>query len=87
MKKAEHRKPDAFELLCWRRLSRVLRIARRSNQSILKEIGTEYFLEKLMLNLKLQYYGYVMRRADSLVKVLMLGKIESGRRRGWRRMR
>ena len=87
MKKAERRKPDAFELLCWRRLLRVPRTARRSNQSILKEISTEYFLEKLMLNLKLQYFGHVMRRADSLVKVLMLGKIESGRRRGWQRMR
>ena len=82
MKKAEHRKTDAFELWCWRRLLRVPWTARRSNQSILKEIGTEYSLEGLMLKLKLQYFGHLMRRADSLEKILMLGNIEGRRTRG-----
>ena len=87
MKKAEHRRIDAFEPCCWRRLLRVPWTARRSNQSILKEIGPEYSLEGLMLKLKLQYFGHLMRRADSLEKTLMLGKIEGGRRRGRQRMR
>ena len=78
---------DAFELWCWRRLLRVPWTARRSNQSILKEISPEYSLERLMLKLKLQYFGHLMRRADSLEKTLMLGKIEGRRRRGWQRMR
>ena len=82
VKKAEHRKTDAFELWCWRRLLRVPWTARRSNQSILKEIGTEYSLEGLMLKLKLQYFGHLMRRVDSLEKTLMLGGIEGRRRRG-----
>ena len=82
VKKAEHRKTDAFELWCWRRLLRVPWTARRSNQSILKEIGTEYSLEGLMLKLKLQYFGHLMRRADSLEKILMLGNIEGRRTRG-----
>ena len=82
VKKAEHQKIDAFELWCWRRLLRVPWSARRSNQSILKEISPEYSLEGLMLNLKLQYFGYLMRRTDSFEKTLMLGKIEGGRRRG-----
>ena len=86
-KKAEHWRIDAFELWCWRRLLRVPWTARRSNQSILKEIIPEYSLEGLMLNLKLQYLGYLMRRTDSLEKTLILGKIEGGRRRGWQRMR
>ena len=77
----------AFELWCWRRLLRVLWTAKRSNQSILKEISPEYSLEGLMLRLKLQYFGHLMGRADSLVKTLMLGKIEGRRRRGWQRMR
>ena len=81
IKKAEHRRIDAFELWCWRRLLRVPCTARRSNQSILKEISTEYSLEGLMLKLKLQYFGHLMRRADSFEKPLMLGKIEGGRRR------
>ena len=81
IKKAEHRTIDASELWCWRRLLRVPWPARRSNQSILKEISPEYSLEGLMLKLKLQYFGYLMRRADSFEKTLMLGKIE-GRRRG-----
>ena len=81
MKKAEYRRTDAFELWCWRRLLRIPWTARRSNQSILKEISPEYLLEGLMLKLKLQYFGHLMRRADSLEKTLMLGKIE-GRRRG-----
>ena len=75
------RRIDAFELWCWRRLLRVPWTARRSNQSILKEISPEYSLEGLMLKLKLQYFGYLMQRADSLEKTLMLGKIESRRRR------
>ena len=87
IKKTEHRRIDAFELWWWRRLSRVPWTARRSNQSILKEISPEYSLEGLMLKLKLQYFGHVMRRTDSLEKTLMLGKIEGGRRRGWQRMR
>ena len=87
IKKAEHRRTDAFELWCWRRLLRVPWTARRSNQSILKEVSPEYSLEGLMLKLKLQYFGHLVRRTDSLEKALMLGKIESGRRRGWQRMR
>ena len=87
MKKAEHRRIDVFELCCWRRLLRVPWTARRSNQSILKEINPEYSLEGLMLKLKLQYFGHLMRRTDSLEKTLMLGKIESGTRRGRQRMR
>ena len=84
--KAEHQKTDAFEL-CWRRLLRVPWTARRSNQSFLKEINPLYSLEGLMLKLKLQYFGHLMRRADSLEKNLILGKIEGRRRRGWQRMR
>ena len=87
IKKAECRRIDAFELWCWRRLLRVPWTARRSNQSILKEVSPEYSLEGLMLKLKLQYFGHLMQRADSLEKTLMLGKIEGGRRRGWQRMR
>ena len=82
IKKAEHQRIDAFELWCWRRLLRVPWTARRSNQSILKEINPEYSLEGLMLKLKLQQFGYLMQRTDSLEKTLMLGKIEGGRRRG-----
>ena len=82
IKKAEHRRIDVFKLWCWRRLMRVPWTARRSNQSILKEISPEYSLEGLMLQLKLQYFGHLMRRTDSLEKTLMLGKIEGGRRRG-----
>ena len=80
VKKAEHQRIDAFELWCWRRLLRVPWTARRSNQSILKEISPEYSSEGLMLKLKLQYFVHLMRRADSLEKTLMLGKIEGGRR-------
>ena len=87
IKKAEHGRIDAFELWCWRRLLRVPWIARRSNQSILKEMNPEYSLEGRMLKLKLQYFGHLMWRTDSLEKTLMLGKIEGGRRRGWQRMR
>ena len=87
IKKAEHQRTDAFEPWCWRRLLRVPWTARRSNQSILKEISPEYSLEGLMLKLKLQYFGHLMWRADSLEKTLMLGKIEGGKRRGWQRMR
>ena len=87
IKKAKCQRIDAFELWCWRRLSRVPWTARRSNQSILKEISLECSLEGLMLKLKLQYLGYLMWRTDSLEKTLMLGKIEGGRRRGWQRMR
>ena len=87
IKKAEHRRTDAFELCCWRRLLEIPWTARRSNQSILKEISTEYSLEGLMLKLKLQYLGHLMQRADSFEKTLMLGKIEGGRRRGRQRMR
>ena len=86
IKKAEHQRRDAFELWCWRRLLRVPWTARRSNQSILKEISPGCSLEGMMLKLKLQYFGHLMRRADSFEKTLMLGKIE-GRRRGWQRMR
>ena len=81
VKKAKRQRIDAFELWCWKRLLIVLWTARRSNQSILKEISTEYSLERLMLALKLQYFGHLMQRADSFEKTLMLGKIE-GRRRG-----
>ena len=87
VKKAEHRRIDAFELWCWRRLLRVPWTARRSNQSILKEISPGYSLEGLMLKLKLQYFGHLMRRADSFEKNLILGKIEVRRRMGWQRMR
>ena len=87
IKKAEHRRIDAFELWCWRRLLRVLWTARRSNQSILKEISPEYALEGLMLKLKLQYFGHLMQRTDSLEKILMLGRTEGRRRRGRERMR
>ena len=87
MKKAEHRRTDAFALWCWRRLLRVPWTARRSNQSILKEISPGCSLEGLMLKLKLQYFGHVMQRADSFEKTLMMGKIESKRRRGQQRMR
>ena len=83
----EHQGIDAFELWCWCRLLRVPWIARRSNQSILKEISPEYSLEGLMLKLKLQYFGHLMRRTDSLEKTLLLRKIKGGRRRGWQRMR
>ena len=87
VKKAEHWRIDAFELWCWRRLLRVPWTARRSNKSILKEISPEYPSEGLMLKLKLQYFGHLMRRTDSLEKTLMLGKIEGGRRRARQRMR
>ena len=87
IKKSECQRIDAFELWCQRRLLRVPWTARRSNQSILKEIRPEYLLEGLMLKLKLKYFGYLMRRTDSLEKILMLGSIEGGRRRGWQRMR
>ena len=87
VKKAECRRIDAFELWCWRRLSRVPWNTRRSNQSILKEISPEYSLEGLMLKLKLQYFGPLMWRADLLEMTLMLGKTEGGRRRGRQRMR
>ena len=88
IKKAEHWRIDAFELWCWRRFLRVPWTARRSSQSILKEISPECSLEGLMLKLGLQYFGHLMRRADSFEKTLMLGKIEGGgRRKGWQRMR
>ena len=87
MKKAERQRIDAFELWCWRRLLRVPWTARRSNQSILKEISPGYSLEGLMLKLKLQYFGHLMRRVDSLKKTLMLGGILGSRRRGRQRMR
>ena len=87
MKKAEHQRIDAFELWCWRRSLRVPWTARRSNQSILREISHEYSLQGLMLKLKLQYFGHLMQRADSFEKTLMLGKIEGRRRRGRQRMR
>ena len=87
VKKAEHRRIDAFELWCWRRLLRVPWTARRSNQSILKEISPGCSLEGLMLKLKLQYFGHLMQRADSFEMSLMLGKTEGRRRRGWQRMR
>ena len=87
IKKAECRRIDAFDLWCWRRLLRVPWTAKRSNQSILKEISPKYSLEGLMLKLKLQYFGHLMRRADSLEKTLMLGGIGGRRRRGRQRMR
>ena len=87
IKKAKHQRIDAFELWCWRRLLRVPWTARRSNQSILKEISPGCYLEGLMSKLKLQYFGHLMPRADSFEKTLMLGKIEGGRRRGQQRMR
>ena len=87
VKKAEHQRIDAFELWCWRRLLKVPWNARRSNQAILKEISPEYSLEGLMLKLKLQYFGHLMQRADSLEKTLMLGKIEGRRKGGRQRMR
>ena len=87
IKKAEHRRIDAFELWCWRRLLKVPCTARISNQSILKEISPDYSLEGLILKLKLQYFGHLVRRVDSLEKTLILGKIEGRRRRGWQRMR
>ena len=86
-KKVEHRRIDTFEVWCWRKLLRVPWTARRSNQSILKEISPEYSLKGLMLKLKLQYFGHMTRRTDSLEKTLMLGKVEGGRRRGQQRMR
>ena len=87
IKKAEHQRGDAFKWWCWRRLLRVPWAARRSNQSILKEISPEYSLEGLKLKLNLQYFGHLMRRTDSLEKTLMLGRIEGRRRRGWSRMK
>ena len=87
IKKAECQRIDAFELWCWRRCLRVPWTARRSNQSILKEISPGCLLEGLMLKLKLQYFGHLMRRTDSLEKTLMLGKIEGRRRKGWQKMR
>ena len=87
MKKAEHQRIDGFELRCQRTHLRVPWTARRSNQSIPKEINPEYSLEGLMLKMKLQYFGHLIRRTDSLEKTLMLGKIEGGRRRGWLRMK
>ena len=87
VKKAEHQRIDAFELWCWRRLLRVPWTAKNSNQSILKEISPEYSLEVLMLRLKLQYFGHLMGRVDSLENTLILGRIGGGRRRGWQRMR
>ena len=81
IEKAEHQRIDAFDLWCWRRLMKVSWTARRSNQSILKEISPEYSLEGLMLNLKLPYFGHLMQRTDSSEKTLMLGKIEGGRKR------
>ena len=87
IKKAEHQRIDAFELWCWRRLLRVPWSARRSHQSILKEISPKYSLEGLILKLKLQYFGHLMRRTDSLEKILMMGKIEGRRSRGQQMMR
>ena len=87
IKKAERRRTDAFELWCWRRLLRVPWTARRSNQSILKEISPAYSLEGLLPKLKFQYFGHLMQRADSSEKTLMLGKVEGKRRRGWQQMR
>ena len=87
IKNAEHQGTDAFELRCWRRLLRIPCTTRRSSKSILKEISPEYSLKGLMLKLKLQYFGHLMRRADSLEKTLMLGKIEGRRIREWQRMR
>ena len=87
IKKTEHRRTDAFELGCWRRLLKVPWTARRSNQSILKEINPEYSLVELKLKVKLQYFGHLMQRSDSLEKTLMLGKIEGKNRRGQKRMK
>ena len=87
IKKAERRRTDAFELWCWRRLLRVPWTARRSNQSIIKEINPEYSLEGLILRLKLHYFGHLMQRTNSFEKILMLGKFEGERRRGRQRMR
>ena len=87
VKKAEHRRIDAFELWCWRKFLRLPWNARRTNQSILKEISLEYSLEGLMLKLKLLYFGQLMQRANSLEKTLILGKLEGRRRRGWQRMK
>ena len=87
LKKVERRRTDAFELWCWRRLLRIPWTERRSNQSILKEISPEYSLEGPLQKLKLQYFGHLMQRTDSLEKTLMLGKIEGGKRRGQQRMR
>ena len=87
IKKAEGQRIDAFELWCWRRLLRVPWTVRKCNQSILKEISPEYSLEELMLKLKLQYFGHLIQRTDSFEKILMLGKIEGGKRRGRQRMR
>ena len=87
IKKAECQRLDAFELWCWRRLLRIPWTAKKSNQSILKEVSSGYSFQGLMLRLKLQYFGHLMRRADSFEKTLMLGKIEGGGRRGWQRMR
>ena len=87
VKKAEHQRTDAFELWCWRRLLKVPLTARRSNQSILKEISPKYSLEELKLKLKLHYFGHLVQRADLLEKTLMMGKIEGGRRGGQQRMR
>ena len=87
IKKAEHWRIDAFELWCWRKLLRIPWTTRRSNQSILNKINSEYSLQGLMLKLKLQYFDHLMRRVDSLEKTLMLGKIEGRRRRGWQRMK
>ena len=86
IKKVEHQSIDTFELWCWRKLLRVSWTAKRSSQSILKEISPEYSLEGLMLKLKLQYFGHLMRRTNSLEKALIMGKIEGRRRRGWQRM-
>ena len=87
IKKGEHWRIDAFELLCWRRLLKVPWTARISNQSILKDISPKYSLEGLMLKLKLQYFGHLKRRTDSIEKTLMLGEIEGWKRRGWQRMK
>ena len=87
LKNSQCRRIDAFELWCWRRILRVPWTARKSNQSILKEISPEYSFERLILKLKLQYFGHVMQRTDSFEKTLMMGKNEAGRRRGWQRMR
>ena len=87
IKKTEHQRTDAFEPWCWRRLLKIPRTAKRSNQSILKEINLEYSLEGLMLRLKLQYFGHLMGKTDSLEKTLALGKTEGGRRRGWQKTR
>ena len=87
IKKAEHQRTDAFKLWCWRRLLRVPWTARRSNMSVLKEISPEYSLEGLMVKLKLQYFGHLMQRTNTLEKTLMLGNIEGGRRRGRQRIR